>query len=189
MIKVPVEVSARHCHLSQQHIDNLFGKGYQFKLYKKVSQPGQYATQEKIIVKGPKGELSLRIVAPARTESQIELSITDCFTIGIKPVFRISGNLKGTAGGFLIGPKGKVKIKQGIMVAQRHLHAAPEELKRLKLKKGQNISIKINGQRGLVFDNVIVRSNGNHKLSFQIDTDEGNSCGWKKGLKGEISNG
>lgn len=186
MIKVPVEVSARHCHLSRQHIDKLFGKGYQLKELKKVSQPGQYASKEKIKIKGPKGELSLRIVAPERKQTQVELTATECYWTGIKPVLRISGDLKGSAGAVLIGPKGQIKINKGVIVAQRHLHLSSDELKKLKLRKGQNISIKVKSKRGLRFDNVVVRTGDEHKMAFQIDTDEGNGCGWKPGLRGEL---
>jgi len=186
MIKIKVEVSARHCHLSQRDLVKLFGANYQLKVLKMVSQPGQFATQEEIKIQGPRGELKLRIVGPIRQDTQIELAATDCYKLGIKPVLRVSGKVKGTPGAVLIGPKGKIKIKQGVIVAQRHLHLAPNEAKSLKLKNGQLVSIKINGSRGLTFNNVIVRSGVGHKKSFQIDTDEGNACGWQPGIKGEL---
>jgi len=186
MIKIPVEVSARHCHLSQRDSQRLFGKGYKFKIFKMVSQPGQFATQEEIKIQGSRGELKLRIVGPVRQDTQIELAATDCYKLGIKPVLRVSGKVKGTPGAVLIGPKGRNKIKQGVIVAQRHLHLAPNEAKSLKLKSGQLVSVKIKGPRELIFDNVIVRSGAGHKKSFQLDTDEGNACGWMPGIKGEL---
>jgi propanediol utilization protein len=186
MNKVPVEVSARHCHLSQADIDKLFGKGYQLKIYKKVSQPGQFATLEKIKLKGPKGSLALRIIAPARKQTQIELAITDCYNLGLKPVLKLSGNLNNSAGAVLIGPQGQIKLKQGVIVAQRHLHVSAKEAKNLKLKNGQKISVRIKGQRALIFNNVVVRAGQTHKKALQIDTDEGNACGWRPGLKAEI---
>lgn len=186
MYKIPVEVSARHCHLNQEDIDKLFGKGYQLKVFKKISQPGQFAAREEVMMKGPKGELSLRIVAPARTMTQVELSMTECHRLGIKPVLRVSGEQQGTPGAVLIGPKGKIKINKGVLVSKRHLHLSPAELKSLKLKDKQKVSIMIRGERGLVFNNVIIRTGKEHKRAFQIDTDEANACGWFPGMKGEL---
>jgi len=186
MAKIMIEVSARHCHLTRQAIDKLFGKGYKLKILKMVSQPGQWASKEKLIIKGPKGELAVRVVGPERSKNQVELSTTECFRLGIKPVLKVSGDLKGTPGCLLIGPKGKLKINSGVIVAQRHVHLSPSEVKALKLRKGQIVKIKIAGKRGLVFDQVIVRTGEGHKKSFQIDTDEGNACGWMPGIKGEL---
>jgi putative phosphotransacetylase len=186
MIKIPVEVSARHCHLSHKDLVKLFGSGYQLKVSKMLSQPGQFAAQEEIKVLGPKGELKVRIVGSLRKDTQIELAATDCYKLGVKPVIKVSGNIKGTPGAILIGPKGKIKISQGVIVAQRHLHLSPAEAKSLKLKSGQLISVKIKGPRAVTFDNVVVRSGEGHKKSFQIDTDEGNSCGWVAGMNGEF---
>ena len=181
-----VEVSARHCHLTEQHIAKLFGKGYKLKILKMVSQPGQWASKEEIKIKGPKGELKLRIVGPARSKTQVELSVTECYRLGIKPVLRVSCDIKGTPGAVLIGPKGKIKINSGVIVAQRHVHLSPSEVKALKLRKGQIVKIKVSGKRALVFEKVIVRTGQGHKKSFQIDTDEGNACGWLPGMKGEL---
>ncbi len=186
MSKIQVEVSARHCHLSQKDADTLFGKNYQFKVMKMVSQPGQFATVEEVTVKGPKGEFKLRIVGPIRNDTQVELAVTDCFRLGVKPIIRVSGDIKGTSGAVLIGPKGQVSIKEGVIAAQRHLHIAPAEAKVLKVKTGQIVSMKIKGPRGLIFNNVIVRSGPGHKKSFQIDTDEGNACGWVPGMTADL---
>lgn len=186
MPKIQVEVSARHCHLSRKHADILFGKNYQFKVLKKISQPGQYAAFEEIKIRGPKGELKVREVGPIRPETQIELAATDCYRLGIKPKLKVSGDIKGTPGAVLIGPKGKITLKQGVIVAQRHLHVSPAEAKALKVKAGQLVAMKISGPRGLIFNNVIVRSGPGHKKSFQIDTDEGNACGWVPGTKAEL---
>ncbi len=186
MSQVPVEVSARHCHLTVKDIDKLFGKGYNLKIFKMVSQPGQWASKEEIKIKGPKGELALRIVGPARSKTQVELAVTECYRLGIKPVLRVSGNLKGTPGAVLIGPKGRISIKQGVIVAQRHLHVSTAEAEKLKVKAGQLISIEIKGSRALTFSQVIVRAGTGNEKSFQIDTDEGNACGWQPGIKGEL---
>ncbi len=186
MSQVPVEVSARHCHLTAKDINKLFGKGYKLKILKMVSQPGQWASKEEIKIKGPKGELALRIVGPVRSKTQVELSVTECYRLGIKPVLRVSGDHHGTPSAVLIGPKGRVTIKQGVMVAQRHVHLAPSEAKQLKVKPGQFVSVKVKGPRALTFSQVIIRSGEGHKKSFQIDTDEGNACGWTPGMKGEL---
>jgi putative phosphotransacetylase len=187
MSKVPVEVSARHCHLSQKDLEKLFGHGYKMKVWKKISQPGQFAAKEEIQILGPKGILKARIVGPVRSKTQIELPITDCYRfLGIEPVLRVSGDIKGTPGATLIGPKGKVVLKEGVIVAQRHLHLSGLEAKELGLKQGDLVSVKIGGVRALTFDKVIVRAGEGHKKSFQIDTDEGNACGWRPGMKGEL---
>jgi putative phosphotransacetylase len=186
MAKIQVEVSARHCHLSQKDADTLFGKNYKFKIMKMVSQPGQFATVEEVVIKGAKSEFKLRIVGPIRQDSQVELAATDCYRLGIKPVIKVSGDIKGTPGAILIGPKGQITLKQGVIVAQRHLHVSVAEAKVLKVKSGQLISMKIKGPRGLIFNNVIVRSGRGHKKSFQIDTDEGNACGWVSGMAAEL---
>jgi len=186
MTKIPVEVSARHCHLNKKNLEKLFGKGYKLKILKIISQPGQFAAKEEIKILGPKGELKVRIVGPVRTRTQIELSATDCYKLGIKPVLRLSGLAQNTPGAILIGSKRKIRIKNGIMVALRHLHLSPKEAKSLKLKDGDKVSIKIKSPRALIFNRVIVRVGKLHEKSFQIDTDEGNACGWKPGMKGEL---
>ncbi len=186
MVKIQVEVSARHCHLSQKDADILFDKNYKFKVMKMVSQPGQFATVEEVVIKGPKSEFKLRIVGPIRKDTQVELAATDCYRLGIKPVIRVSGDIKGTPGAVLIGPKGKVSFKQGVIVAQRHLHVSPSEANALKVKRGQLVAMEIKGPRGLIFNNVIVRSGPGHKKSFQIDTDEGNACGLVAGMKADL---
>ncbi|MCX6740290.1 MAG: phosphate propanoyltransferase [Candidatus Parcubacteria bacterium] len=186
MPKIRVEVSARHCHLNQKDADILFGKNHKFKVLKMISQPGQYAAAEEVAMKGPKGEFKVRIVGPLRKDSQVELAVTDCYRLGVKPVLKVSGNIKGTPGAVLIGPKGKVTLKQGLIVAQRHLHVSSAEAKVLKVKNGQFVSMKITGPRGLVFNKVAVRLEKNFKKSFQLDTDEGNACGWKPGMTAEL---
>jgi len=186
MTKIPVEVSARHCHLTQRDLEKLFSKGYKLKPFKKISQLGQFAAQEEIKILGPKGELKIRIIGPVRPKTQIELAITDCYKLGLKTVLRSSGLVKSTPGAILIGPKKRIKIKNGVIVALRHLHLAPVEAKSLKLKNGQLVSVKIAGSRGLIFNNVIIRVANGYRKSFQIDTDEANACGWMPGMKGEL---
>lgn len=180
-MKVPVEVSARHVHLSRKDCDMLFGKDYQIEKFKDVSQPGQFASVETLQLIGPKQSIeNVRIIAPVRDETQVEISMTDVYTLGIEmPKVLASGELENSTGGIeLIGPKGKTSIDKGIIISQRHLHIEPELAKKENLKHGDIVSIFVDGERSVVFNNVLVRSReGKDKLSFQIDTDEGNACG------------
>jgi len=179
-IKVSVEVSARHIHLSQRDLDKLFGKNYVLHKMKDLSQPGKFAAKESVQCQSAKvSEFDLRILGPVRTESQIELSMTDAIKLGIDAPVIISGNLKNVKSFLEVkGPKGKVKVKA--IVAARHIHCSPEEAKKFGLKNGQKISIEILGKRGLIFKNIIVRLNKNFKLSCHLDTDEANACGLGK---------
>lgn len=185
--KVLIEISARHIHLCQRDLEALFGKGYKLKQLKKLSQADDFAAQERIDIKIGKGVIkNVRIVGPVRKETQIEISLTDAFNVGVKPVLRLSGDLKGTPGAVLIKGKKRVKIKQGVIIAQRHLHCNSEEAKLLKLKNGAFMSIKVEGKRRITFHNIKVRIKQGYKLSLHLDTDEGNSAGIIKRGKGEI---
>ncbi|MFH1610837.1 MAG: PduL/EutD family phosphate acyltransferase [Patescibacteria group bacterium] len=177
-IKIPVEVSARHIHLSQKDLDILFGKKYFLKKLKDLSQTGEFATKEKVFSVKNKNYY-FRIIGPVRKESQIELSYTDSVKLNINIDLRLSGDLKNIKNFIEIkGPKGKVKIK--VIIAKRHLHCSTDEAKKLKLKNNQKASIKIIGERGLVFENIIVRVGEKYNLSCHVDTDEANACGLGK---------
>jgi putative phosphotransacetylase len=128
----------------------------------------------------------VRIIGPERKSTQVEISITDCYKLKITPVIRISGDIKGTPGIVIQGPKGKIQIKEGVIVAKRHLHISDEQNKKLKLKHNQLVSIKVKGERGLIFENVVVRLGEGNELSFQLDTDEANSAGINGKSEGEI---
>jgi len=185
--KVTIEISARHIHLCQKDLDYLFGKNYKLKKLKKLSQAHDFAAKEKIDMKLGKSILKgVRIVGPVRKETQIEISLTDAFNMGVKSVLRLSGNLKGTPGAILIKGKKKIKIKQGVIIAQRHLHCSPGEAKLLKLKNGIFVSIKVEGKRGATFHNIKVRAKQGYKLSLHLDTDEGNAAGILKKGKGKL---
>jgi len=185
--KIPIEISARHIHLSQKDLEKLFGKGYQLKKLRKLSQANDFAAKETLDIKiGSKTIKKLRIVGPVRKETQIELSITDAFSLGTIIPLRLSGDIKGTPGAVLIKSKKKLKIKKGVIVAQRHLHCNLEEAKRLKLENKISVSVKIKGKRALVFHNVKIRIGKNYKLAVHLDTDEGNAAGIIKKGKGEI---
>lgn len=185
--KVPVEVSARHVHLSPDHLEILFGKGVALQPERDISQPGQFAAKEKVTVVGPKGQLSVRVVGPTRRETQVELATSDCRAIGVEPVLRVSGTLSGTAAAKLVGPVGEVPLTQGVMVAQRHLHVNPQQAADLGLAHGDVVSVRTNSSRPVTFHDVFVRSRaGVDELSFMIDTDEANAAGLKGGETGRL---
>jgi putative phosphotransacetylase len=174
---IPAAVSNRHIHLSRDVLDILFGKGYELKQSKPLSQPGQYACEEKLTLVGSKGKIEgIRILGPVRPETQVEISVTDSFLLGIKPVIRMSGDLKDTPGGKLIGPKGEYQLQSGVIVAKCHLHASKEQAAWYGLKDGVTISLRKSGLRTVVFEDVPVRAGDSHSLEFHIDTDEANAA-------------
>lgn len=183
---VPVGLSNRHCHLSQADIDVLFGKGYELTKFKDLSQPGQFACEEKIEVVGPKGSYKMRVLGPARSVSQVEVSITDGFTLGIKPPVKGSGSLEGTPGAKLVGPKGEVEIECGVIAAARHIHMTPADAEKLGVEDKQLVSVRFGGERAVVFENVLCRVNKDFALEFHADIDEGNAAGLKNGDVVEI---
>lgn len=185
--KVPVGLSNKHLHISVEDLEALFGKGYELTPFKPLKQPGQYAANEKVDVVGPKGVLKgVRILGPARKETQVELAMTDARAIGIDAPVKESGKLEGTPGVKLVGPKGETEIDHGAIVALRHVHLSTDQAKEAGVVDKQMISIRFGGERGLVFDNVLVRSGEGHDSEIHIDTDEGNAAGLKSGDLGEI---
>ena len=179
---VPVASSNKHIHLSREDVDILFGKGYQLKQLRPLSQPGQFACEETLTFEGPKGKLAkMRVLGPERPETQVELAVTDCFKAGIKPVVRMSGELEGTPGGRLIGPAGEVELKKGVIVARRHLHISEEQGRLYGLKTGDEISIRKDGERPVILEGVAVRCGKGHDLEVHIDTDEANAALIKNG--------
>ena len=181
-IKVPVGVSNRHVHLTQEDLETLFGTGYTLTVKKDLSQPGQYAAEETVNLIGPKRSISkVRILGPVRPQTQVEISLTDSFTLGVTPPVRDSGNLKDTPGIIIEGPKGQIEIKEGVIVAQRHLHLHDSEAEELGLKDQDYVQAKAEGIRGLVFDQVLVRVNPKYKKDLHLDIDEANAAGLKTG--------
>jgi len=185
--QVPLEVSARHVHLSQKDQDALFGAGHVMNIKKELSQPGQWAAEEKVTLRGPRGELSLRVLGPCRRQTQVELSKTDCLKAGIEPALRLSGTLAGTPGGTLVGPAGEVRLEEGVVVPKRHIHISDKEAKERDLKDGDIVSVKIGGDRSLTFHEVHIRVHAMFQLHMHLDTDEGNAA-WQEvgGGVGEI---
>ena len=178
---VPVMSSNRHCHLSQADVERLFGSGYQLTKMRDLVQPGQFACNERVIIETEKGKMTLRVVGPARKETQIELSFTDAVKLGLKPPVRMSGDLEGSPGCTLSNGEKRIQVSQGVIVAARHLHMAPDEAEAFGLKDGDVVSLKVEGQRGATLDNVIVRSGKAHLMEAHIDKDEANACGLADG--------
>lgn len=178
---VPVGLSNRHVHLSKEDINKLFGDGYELTIMKELSQPGQYAANEKVTLIGPKGELVARILGPARDFSQIEISKSDGFILGINAPVRNSGDIQGTPGIKLLGPKGSVELDEGVIVAARHIHMHTSDAEKFNIDDKSYVDVKVSGERSLIFSNVLVRVNKNYALDFHLDLDEGNAAGLKNG--------
>ena len=184
---VPVNMSNRHAHLSREHVEILFGKDHKLTVMKDFSQPGQFACDEKIDVVGPKGTLkNVRILGPERPESQVEVSIFDARTAGFEAVVRQSGNTAGTPGCKLVGPAGEVVVDHGVIVASRHVHMHTSDGEKLGYKDKDMVSIRVGGERSVVFENVLVRVHETFALDMHIDIEEGNAAGLKGGEPGEI---
>jgi len=186
-VKTPIEISARHVHLSQEDLEILFGKKYCLTQKKVLTQPGEFAAQETVSVRFKEKEISqVRVISPARNQTQLEISLTDAYNLGVSPVIRLSGDLKGTPGVLLVGPKGEVMLKEGVMVAWRHLHISPKEAEKLGITDKKTVSVKVEGTRSLTFHNIKVRIGENYRLSVHLDTDEGNAAGIKGEALGEL---
>lgn len=187
MKEVPIGVSARHIHLSRNDIDRLFGNGYELTVMKELSQPGQFAAEETVAVIGPKGRFDkVRILGPARGKSQLEISRTDSFLLGVHPPVRESGRISGTPGIQIEGPAGKVDLDEGVIVAARHIHFHTDEARQWGIADKQKLRVKVNGERPLIFEDVIARVSDQFALDMHIDTDEANAAGVKTGDKAVI---
>ena len=186
--EILVEISARHVHLCDEHLAVLFGEGHQLTNLKELSQPGQYATEERVTLRGPKGEMErVIILGPTRPASQVELSATDARSLGIKTDIRMSGDIAGTAGMTLVGLKGEVELTEGVIIAKRHAHLSDTEAVEYGLKDKDVVSLKIEtDERSLTFDDVVVSVNPNFRAAVHIDTDEGNAAGMAGATTGII---
>lgn len=185
--QVPVGLSNKHLHVSAADLEALFGRGYTLTPFKPLKQPGQYAAEEKVDIVGPKGTLKgIRILGPVRPETQVELAMTDARSIGIAAPVRESGKLAGTPGIKLVGPAGEIDLDHGVMVALRHVHLSPAQAKEAGVADKQIVSIKFDGERGLIFNHVLVRSGDAHEAEIHFDTDEGNAAGLSNNDMGEI---
>ncbi len=187
-MKFLVETSARHVHLSQEHLEILFGAGYELTKKKDLSQPGQYACEERVTIMGGKKEMpGVSILGPVRKATQVELSLTDARSIGVAAPVRESGDIAGSGACKIIGPKGEIEITEGVIAAKRHIHATPADAEALGVENGQIVNVKIDTDgRSLVFGDVVVRVSDTYALAMHIDTDESNAAGCGREVYGEI---
>lgn len=176
MPSVIIEASGRHVHLSEKDLATLFGEGYELTPKKWLSQPGQFLCEERIGVVGPKGSFDKSgIIGPVRKQSQVELSFTDARAIGVTAPIRESGDLAGSTGIHLVGPKGEIDIAEGVIIAMRHIHFTPEDAEKFGVKDKQIVSVKVGGERGLTFGETVVRVNPSYATAMHIDFDEANA--------------
>ncbi|SCZ04439.1 phosphate propanoyltransferase [Alkaliphilus peptidifermentans] len=186
-MEIPLEVSARHVHLSKEHMEFLFGSQDQLKTLKELSQPGQFVYDKRVTLMGSKGFISnVAILGPARSDTQVEISYTDARTLGVNPPIRESGNLEGT-GRIIIAAGGKaVNLNQGVIIAKRHIHMTPKDAEDLQVKDGQQVKVRIKSKRPVVLEEVLIRVSGKYRLSMHIDHDEGNAAAYRPGTIGVI---
>lgn len=186
-MNVIVETSARHVHLSREHLDILFGFDYALTPKRPLSQPGQYVCSEQVKVIGPRGALTMSLIGPVRPASQVEIAITDAHILGVKAPIRISGDVEKSGSCMLVGPCGEVELREGVIIARRHLHITPEDAAELGLKPDQTVRIAVRSEhRALVFDDVIARISPTCATRFHIDTDEANAAGLFDDGEGEV---
>lgn len=172
---VVIEGSGRHIHVSREHLDILFGKGFELDQKKMLSQPGQFASSCKVTVTGPKGSLSLSILGPCRKQTQVELSFTDARVLGLDCPVRESGVLAGSPGCTVTGPNGTVELTEGCIIAKRHIHLTPEDAEKFGVKDKEIVQVKVGGDRALIFDEVVCRVSPNYATFMHVDYDEINA--------------
>jgi acetate kinase len=176
-IPIPIGVSAHHIHLSQHDVEKLFGPGHELASRAPLAQPGQYAAEEQLRLIGPRGSIDrVRVLGPARSQTQVEISRTEGFRLGINAPIRMSGDLDGTPGLILEGPAGQIELKEGVIYAQRHMHMTPTDARNLGLENGDVVRLRVEGERELIFGDVAVRVSPKYKLEFHLDTDEANAA-------------
>jgi acetate kinase len=184
---IPVAVSAHHVHLSKEHLEALFGPGHRLTPRSDLSQPGQYACEEAVNLVGPRREIPrVRVLGPTRDGTQVEISRTEEFQLGINAPVRMSGDLDGSPGLVLKGPAGEVKLDQGVIIAQRHVHMTPEDALLFGLQDKDVVMVRVEGQRELIFGDVMVRVNPEYALEMHVDTDEGNAAELSEGAVGYL---
>ena len=186
--KILVETSARHVHVTQEVLEALFGAGHQLVSKKDLSQPGQFASTDKVKVVGPKGELAMSILGPCRDHNQVEVSFSDARALGVSAPVRESGDIANSAPCKLVGPAGEVELKEGVIVAKRHIHMTPKDAEELGVTNGEIVSVKCESKfdRHLIFGDVVVRVSPKYALAMHIDTDECNAGGLAGVVYGEI---
>jgi len=181
-LEVICGVSNRHLHLSQEDVETLFGPGATLSMFRELRQPGQYACDEQVNLIGPRGTINrVRVLGPTRRQTQIEISQTDSYTLGIRPPLRDSGDLAGSEGIVIEGPAGKVELKEGVILAKRHVHFHPSDAEPLGIKDKELVKVSVAGERGLIFENVLARVHETFALEFHVDLDEANAALLKSG--------
>jgi putative phosphotransacetylase len=183
-----VSISARHVHLTDEHVEVLFGPGHKLTPMKDLHQDGFYAAEETVMIVGPRRRMlpSVRILGPTRSKSQAELAFTDGISLGIDLPVRASGKIDGTPGCVLVGPAGVVDLKEGVIRAERHVHMSPRDAAFYRVQTGDRMSLRVHSTCGVVFDNLLVRAEEGIKLEVHLDTDEGNACDMDHASKVEL---
>lgn len=184
---IEVEASGRHVHLSREDVNKLFGNGYELTKVKDLSQPGQYACKERVTLTGPKGSVhNVIVLGPTRAETQVEVSLTDALSLGVKPPVKQSGDLSGTPGIKLETKMASVELNRGLMAAKRHVHVAAKDAQKFNVLDGEVVKVKVFGERPLIFDDVVIRVSEKFNTNMHIDFDEANACGFKNGTFARI---
>ena len=185
---IPVGISNRHIHLSREHVETLFGAGYQLTKLKDLSQPGQYACKEQLTIIGPSMRAieGVRVLGPERKASQVEISRTDSYVLKVKPPVRESGDIKGSSPITIIGPKGLVTLSEGCIIANRHIHMSEDEGKAFGVRDGEYVDVELRGERRSLFYDVQIRVHKDFRLEMHIDTDDANAAGVGNGFKAKL---
>lgn len=183
-----IETSARHVHVTREALETLFGKGFELEVKKPLSQPGQFASNQKVEVVGPKASLKCSILGPVRPENQVELSFTDARTIGITAPIRESGDVAGSAPCKIVGPCGEIELSEGVIIAKRHVHMTPADAKEFGVENGQIVSVEVEQETGrkLIFSDTVIRVSEKYALAMHIDTDEANAAACSGQITGRI---
>ncbi|NQX69026.1 phosphate propanoyltransferase [Paenibacillus alba] len=183
--RIPIGVSNRHIHLSPEAVERLFGSKDALTQMKELSQPGQFACNETVTLIGPKGTIErVRILGPARGETQVEISLFDGFTLGVNPPIRDSGDIEGTPGIIIQGPRGQLRISKGVIAAARHIHMHTSDAQLFGVNNGDRVKIQVDGPRGMILDNVLIRVSEKYRLEMHIDLDEANAGHVRNGQTG-----
>jgi propanediol utilization protein len=189
-LRIPINISARHLHLTTEHVQALFGPGHELTPWKDLSQPGQFACEERVTIVGPRGSIEgVRVLGPARPETQVEISRTDERQLGIDAPIRASGALDDSIGIELVGPAGRVSLERGVIQAKRHIHMSPADAERFGVADKDWVMVRVGGERGIIFDDVLVRVSPKYVLDMHIDTDEANAADLQPGDTGLLIKG
>ena len=175
-IRVVIEGSGKHCHVTRETLDKLYGKGFELEVKKWLTQPGQFATPQKVTIKGPRGAAEISIIGPCRKVNQIELSLTDARALGFDAPIRESGDVAGSPGCKMTGPCGEVDISEGVIIAKRHVHLTPEDGEKFGIKDKQIVQVRVEGERALIFDEVVARVSHEYATFMHLDYDEINAA-------------